>query len=237
MRYPENMLAPDETVVFDVHHHPFVLWRPVGLFVVFVTAWFLVLFLLNSNEWIIYGGLVLLLALSLYIAWRVQVWTHTNIVLTNQRLIYQTGVLTRRSREIPLSKINDVSFYQNVLARMFATGDLIVESAGDSGPTPYYFVPTPQKLKMQVAAQIRAAHASGAPVDIEREVANAVEKRQPTSEIAALPPERPPLYSEIVDQIERLDAMRERGTLTPEEFQRAKDALIERLTSEKDLDR
>jgi membrane protein YdbS with pleckstrin-like domain len=228
MRYPESMLSADESVVFDVHHHPFVLFKPFALFCGFLAVWLIVLFLASSADWVVFGGLIILLGLSLFMAWRVQVWS----------LIYQTGVITRRSREIPLTKINDVSFYQMVLGRLLGMGDLIVESASESGPFAYFNVPGPEKLKMQVIEHIRTAHpAAGDSVSIQKEVAMAVEKHQPTSELTPLPPERPPLYSEIVDQIERLDALRERGTLTPEEFQQAKESLLDKLSREKGIDR
>lgn len=231
------MLSNDESVIFDVHHHPYVLARPVALFVAFLVAWLAIYFSWGGRPaWFVYGGLILLLALSVVLAWKVQVWTHTNLVLTDQRLIYQTGVFSRHSREVPLSKINDVSFFQLVLGRMLGMGDLVVETASDSGPFAYFHVPGPERLKMQVLEQIRAAHSGQGEVAIQKEVALAVERHQPTSEIPPLPMERPPLYSEIVDQIERLDAMRGRGVLTAEEFQQAKDALLDRLSKGTDSD-
>jgi uncharacterized membrane protein YdbT with pleckstrin-like domain len=157
-------------------------------------------------------------------------------VLTDQRLVYQTGVITRHSREIPLAKINDVSFYQMVLGRLFGMGDLVVESASESGPFAYFNVPRPERLKMQLLESIKAAHGTPAgAAEIQKHVAMAVEAHQPTSEMVHLPPERLPLYSEIVDQIERLDDMRERGVLSVEEFQEAKEALLKKLAREKDL--
>jgi uncharacterized membrane protein YdbT with pleckstrin-like domain len=234
MRYPESMLSADESVVFDVHHHASVLMGPVLLFFGFLAAWLVVLFLASSSEAVIFGGLAVLLVLSLVLAWKVQVWTHANLVLTNLRLIYQNGVISRRSREVPLSKINDVSFVQLVLGRLLGMGDLIVETASESGPLEFYRMPAPDKLKMQILERIHTVHAAQAsqgPADIQKEVAAAVERHQPTAEFVPLPAERPPLYSEIVDQIERLDAMRERGVLSPEEFQQAKDALLNRLSS------
>lgn len=230
MKYPESLLSTDESVVFDVHHHLFVLWKPAMLVLAFVAVWLVVLFLATSSGWVVFAGLAILLVLSLYMAWRVQVWAHTNLVLTDQRLIYQTGVFTRQSREIPLAKINDVSFMQMVLARMLGMGDLVVESASESGPFAYFNVPDPERLKMQILEHIRHSHVHGERAAIEKEVAIAVEKHQPTGEITPLPPERPPLYSEIVDQIERLDSMRERGVLTDDEFEQAKAALLDRLS-------
>jgi uncharacterized membrane protein YdbT with pleckstrin-like domain len=235
MRYPDNLLAADEKVVFDVHHHFSVLWKPIALFLAFLLVWVVVLSLLSSGNWVILIGLLVLLAMSLYFAWRVQVWTHTNLVLTDQRLIYQTGVITRHSRELPLSRINDVSCYQMVLGRVFGMGDLIVESGGEAGPFAYFSMPDPERLKMRILERVKAAHAGvTGPADIEKHVAMAVEKHQPTSEFVQIPAERPPMYSEIVDQIERLDQLRARGVLTPEEFQEAKEALLGKLSREKD---
>lgn len=237
MKYPEAMLSTDESVIFDVHHHPYVLAKPVALFIAFLVIWLAVFFSWGDRPgWFIYGGLIVLFALALLMAWKVQVWTHTNLVLTDQRLIYQTGVIARHSREVPLSKINDVSFFKMVLGRMLGMGDLVVETASESGPFAFFSVPAPEQLKMQVLEAIRSVQAPPSEVSIQKEVAFAVERHQPTSEIPPLPPERPPLYSEIVDQIERLDGMRERGVLTSEEFQTAKDALLARLSKGQDVD-
>jgi uncharacterized membrane protein YdbT with pleckstrin-like domain len=230
MKYPESLLSTDESVVFDVHHHLFVLWKPAALIIAFVAMWMVVLFLATSSDWVVFAGLFVLFFLALFMAWRVQVWAHTNLVLTDQRLIYQTGVFTRRSREIPLAKINDVSFIQMVLGRMLGMGDLVVESASESGPFAYFNMPDPARLKTQVLEHIMRYHVHGEQAAIAKEVAMAVEKHQPTGEIVAVPPERPPIYSEIVDQIERLDALRERGVLTDDEFEQAKGALLDKLS-------
>lgn len=230
MRYPDSMLSGDESVVFDVHHDLFVLWKPIFFFCAFLAAWLaLVLLLKNTPGWLLYAGLSVLLALALWMAWEVQVWTHANLVLTDHRLIYRTGVFSRRSREVPLLNINNVSFIQLISGRMFGMGDLVVETASEYGPMSFFYVPDPERLKMQVLEQMRKSHEGKGEVAIQKEVAQAVERHQPTFEMPPLPQERPPLYSEIVDQIERLDAMRERGVLSQEEFHQAKNALLDRL--------
>ena len=40
------------------------------------------------------------------------------------------GILTRNGRDIPLSRITDVSFRKGVLDRLLGSGTLVVESAG-----------------------------------------------------------------------------------------------------------
>lgn len=237
MKYPDSLLSPDESVIFDVHHHPYVLFGPAALFLVVLAAWLAVFFSWGGRPgWFVCGGLALLLALAVNLAWNVQVWAHAGLVLTDQRLIYRSGVFARHSREVPLSRINDVSFHKMVRGRILGMGDLVVETSGDAGPFAFYHVPAPERLKTRVLEQVRAGDAPPDGVSIQKEVAMAVERHQPTSEIPPLPLERPPLYAEIVDQIERLDAMRERGVLSDEEFRRAKDALLGRLSKGGEVD-
>ncbi|MCU1678429.1 MAG: rane-flanked domain protein [Frankiales bacterium] len=60
-------------------------------------------------------------------------WITTHIILTNERLITRDGVLRRVGRDIPLYRVNDVSFEQSVMDRMLRCGNLIVESGGERG--------------------------------------------------------------------------------------------------------
>ncbi len=164
-------------------------------------------------------------------AWRALQWRRTRLVLTNHRLIYGSGVITRHTREIALTQVTDVSVLQTVLGRVLKYGDLVVQTAGEAGrPFPFFGVPDPEGLRAKMLQQLRAQ--AGGTKDLASEVALAVSNAQPTREVVAIPPERPPLYSEIVDQIERLDTLRVRGVLSEEEFQRAKEGLIDRLSGE-----
>ena len=239
MKYPESELAADETIAFDVHHHPIMLGRTLLLMLAYLAVWLalVVAFDFFKGGWQMLVGLALLLALLVLFAWRVAVWTHVNLVLTDRRLVYRSGVFGRHSREIPLSRINDVTMYQMVLGRIFGTGDLVIKSASEAGggQSAFFDVPHPERLKREILEQ---AHALGRGTSGEGaralalEVARAVQREQPTGELPRIPPERPPLYSEIVDQIERLDSMRERGVISGEEFEEAKQALIARLKKE-----
>ena len=237
MGKPDKLLSNDEAVVFDVRHHPVVLWRPALLDFLVLAAWITLLATVGffRNGWVLLAGFVVFGCVFLYSAWKVLVWSRVHLVLTDHRLIYRYGVLARHARAVPLSGINDVSSTQRVLERMLGYGDLVVQSSPEGRPTPYPYVPNPQDLKLKILEHARTAGAGPPPQDgkaIAREVALAMEGKQPTREMPPLPPERPPLYSEIVDQIERLDAMRGRGVISEEEFRRAKQGLIDRLSQE-----
>lgn len=231
MSYPRSLLVEDETITFEVRHHPFFLFGPAAALAGYTAGWIALVVLSDffRRGIPVLIGLVLLAALAIRLAWRGIVWRHIELVLTDRRLIYRYGVVSRHSREIPLSKITDVTFQQMVLGRLLGMGDLVIESASESGRCAFFDLPHPERLKLMVLQAIHGGQGESDPGALAAEVARAVRKDQPTEEFRALPPERPPLYSEIVDQIERLDAMRRRGVLDEEEFEAAKRGLLGKL--------
>jgi membrane protein YdbS with pleckstrin-like domain len=78
-------------------------------------------------------GVVAILALMLWLIGPLLRWRMTTYELTTRRLRVRNGVITRRGRDIPLARINDVSFEKGPLDRLLGTGRLVVESAGEHG--------------------------------------------------------------------------------------------------------
>jgi uncharacterized membrane protein YdbT with pleckstrin-like domain len=78
-------------------------------------------------------GVVAILALMLWLIVPVLRWRTTTYELTTRRLRMRAGIATRRGRDIPLARINDVSFEKGLLDRLFGSGRLVVESAGEHG--------------------------------------------------------------------------------------------------------
>jgi membrane protein YdbS with pleckstrin-like domain len=72
-------------------------------------------------------------ALTWWLLYPVLRWRTTVYELTNKRMRLRDGILTRRGRDIPLSRITDVSFRKGLLDRLVGSGTLIVESAGEHG--------------------------------------------------------------------------------------------------------
>ena len=58
-------------------------------------------------------------------------WQTTVYELTTRRIRLRDGILTRIGRDIPLSRVTDVSFRKGVLDRLLGCGTLVVESAGE----------------------------------------------------------------------------------------------------------
>jgi len=61
--------------------------------------------------------------------WPLLSWWTTHFVITDRRVMFRHGVLTRSGIDIPLARINSVEFRHGLINRMLRTGTLIIESA------------------------------------------------------------------------------------------------------------
>ncbi len=126
----------DEQPVLQLHPHWKTLIRPFLLAVIVVAA-------ALAGEAAISGkdasverlvlAVVVILALMVWLAVPVLRWRTTTYELTTRRLRVREGIVTRRGRDIPLVRINDVSFEKGLLDRLLGAGRLVVESAGEHG--------------------------------------------------------------------------------------------------------
>jgi len=91
-----------------------------------------------------------LLVLLRWAVWRFLVWTTTRYVLTNRRVVIRTGVVSRSGRDIPLSRVNDVSFQHGIIDRVLRCGTLTIESAGEHGQVVLPEVPTVEMVQREV---------------------------------------------------------------------------------------
>jgi uncharacterized membrane protein YdbT with pleckstrin-like domain len=135
--YPQSLLSEDESVVLDTRPHWILLVRPVVILLVVAAVTGFVAAILPDKSWtnnarwiIILVAFVLLLILCLR---RFLQWLTTNYVITTHRVVLRTGILSRSGRDVPLSRINDVSFLHRPIERLLRSGTLIVESAGERG--------------------------------------------------------------------------------------------------------
>lgn len=70
----------------------------------------------------------------------------TTTTIGADRLRYQTGLASKSTRTIQLSKIQDVRVDQSVSQRMFKVGDLSIETAGEASRLTIHNVDNPQQL-------------------------------------------------------------------------------------------
>lgn len=207
MPFPHKLLNDNETVVLDLRPHWWLMSGPTtGLIILLIVA-IVVPGLVHGT---VRDGLRIatLVALLVGLAWwarRYAIWAATNFVLTTDRLVFRSGVLAKHGREIPLERINDISYQQTVLERLLGLGDLMIESAGARGQEQFTDIAHPARVQNEIYRQVEAARA--------READRAAGRRE-----LSLP-----------EQLEKLDELRQRGVITQAEFDVKKAQLLERM--------
>ena len=154
MGYPENVLAADERVV--LHRHPH--WkRLIWPVLVLVLATALAAFgaaVVNGANWssavatnVVMGviGVVWLVVIGWLTVWPFLNWRSTHFVITDRRVMFRHGLLTRAGIDIPLARINSVEFRHGLLDRMVRTGTLIIESASQD-PLEFHDIPRVEQV-------------------------------------------------------------------------------------------
>ncbi|MEZ5212721.1 PH domain-containing protein [Gordonia sp. PP30] len=149
MAYPRENLAPGETVLVHRHPHWKSLVAPVLLFWLLTAVAGLLLGLLwNSagpgpaRTWATVAvGVVWGLGAFWWLARPLAAWATTHFVVTDRRVIYRNGILTRSGIDIPIGRINTVEFSHGLLDRILRTGSLQIQSASDD---PLTFVAIPR---------------------------------------------------------------------------------------------
>ena len=133
----DYLLTADEEPVLWLHPHWKTLIRPLFFAFVVVAAALVIEAVIPSGSAAAAERLavaaVAILALMLWLMVPVLRWRTTTYELTTRRLRMRDGIVTRHGRDIPLARINDVSFEKGPLDRLLGSGRLVVESAGEHG--------------------------------------------------------------------------------------------------------
>ena len=158
MSYIDRVLQPGETITYSSKLH----W------IVYVPGWLILavggagLLLLPGDG---AGGLYFYTSLFvagvglgvLFVAWIKRVTTE--IAVTNRRLIFKEGFISRRTMEMNLDKIESIDVNQSVAARLLDYGTIVVRGTG-SGLEPFKRIDAPIELRNGVMATVPPA-ASG----------------------------------------------------------------------------
>jgi uncharacterized membrane protein YdbT with pleckstrin-like domain len=78
---------------------------------------------------------------------------YTKTVISGDRLRYETGLASKSTRTIQLSKIQDVRVDQRLSQRIFNVGDLSIETAGEASRLTVRNVDDPQALADEVMSR------------------------------------------------------------------------------------
>jgi len=254
MPYLDNLLAEGEQPIRREHQHWFVLLADARYAILAWIAAALILILDNaiigSNSSLAgisqaVGWVVLALVIGglLSFGWQVLRWQNELFVVTSRRVLQSEGVVNKRVVDSSLEKINDAILSESIFGRIFGFGDLEILTASESGISLLRMLPHPDQFKR---AMLDAKH------ELEMELSGARPLPSPAIRAAAPQPTpvgpaaapvsapanpaaatTPPASAVSADDVTRtlasLADLRDRGAISPEEYEAKKAELLGRL--------
>ena len=220
MAYPKNLIQQDETVALDLRPHWWYFSRniftgvPLLILVILIFSW-------GPKDTVgtmSYGFVaILLVAWAAWLVLKYFQWTMTYFVVTDRRVIYRTGVLSKKGVEIPLERVNNINFHQRIIDRIIGAGDLDIESAGRDGQSHFDFVRHPDGVQHEIYRQMEKRNMP------QNFAAPAVPAAAPA------PAPTPAASPNVPEQIEQLAQLRDQGHITEAEFEQKKSELLGRM--------
>ena len=187
-----------------------------------------------ARQGVSWFALILLVVSLAWLAYVYLQWLNQDYVVTNRRVMKVEGVLKKRSADSSLEKINDAVLEQSVLGRMLGYGDLDILTANEQSVDRLRMLAEAQHFKRTMleekhrleqdvfqipAPPLRAAVPMPAMAD------------GPSLAPAPMPPpaRRELSTEEITSALGDLADLRDRGAISPEEYEAKKQDLLARL--------
>jgi hypothetical protein len=258
MSYADGLLSTGERITYRNKQHPFVfIWGARYAILALIVA--IAALLLGGNlstdgvggsARTVLGWITLILFVG---GIAVAVWTglryiNQEYVLTNRRVIQVEGVLNRNSTDSSLEKINDAVLSQSIFGRMFDFGDLTVLTASESGIDKMHMLRKPIVFKKAMLDakhefEIDMERAGWQPSPPIRDTPGATTAatttapggpapagaQGPAAAQASAPPAQRVDPDEVTRTLANLADLRDRGAITPEEYEAKKADLLSRL--------
>ena len=170
MSYVEKSLVPGETLLYQTRHHWMVLLGPLLISVLFAALGvgclaelvaakegkgMLVGVSENSVRATEFGGVLLVVAAIAVFAFGLAKRNATEMAVTNKRVLIKTGMGSRRTLDLMLSRVESIGVEESFWGRMLGFGSVIVRGTGGT-PESFVMISHPQQFRRNVQEQIGA---------------------------------------------------------------------------------
>jgi uncharacterized membrane protein YdbT with pleckstrin-like domain len=208
----ERQLQPDEQVLYRARPSRVVLVPLLALGAVLVLGGF-VLRGITLNDWALYvplalGAVALLVAGARHLALNANEY-----VLTDHRVLRQTGLLAKNSMDIYLDKINNVEHRQTLWGRLLGFGDVEIDTASQVGEAVFPMISRPLDFKRAIVAAAEA-YRSG---------------RRPLAAAAGAPAAAATPAVPAADKLRELKRLLDDGLISQAEFEAKRRQLVDQL--------
>jgi uncharacterized membrane protein YdbT with pleckstrin-like domain len=159
-----------------------------------------------------YGLLIVVVFVGYYIFKIIQ--RNNNLwIVTNLRVIDEYGVFSNNTKESPLDKINNVSYLQSFLGKIFGYGNVQIQTAAEIGSTTYFSVENPKELKDTIT-HMQEEYKQNQIKKQADELANAILAGQQNNK------------TDVAAELEKLYELKQKGILTDEEYNNRKTKIL-----------
>jgi len=201
----KTTLKDGEEVALITRKHFFTLWLPIVVTAIALTVT------------LIFWGwtFILLIVALLWLAYKMMERNHNIWVVTNLRIIDEEGIFNVSTKESPLDKINNVSYSASIFGRIFGYGNVEIQTAAETGSTVYYMVESPRELKDVIT-------------QMQEDYKTLLSRRQAKEMAESLGAHlgKTGGGTGIGSELEKLAELKAKGILTEDEFQAAKNKLL-----------
>jgi uncharacterized membrane protein YdbT with pleckstrin-like domain len=105
--------------------------------------------------WVEFG-----LALAMLLFWSLLPflrWMTTTYTLTNRRIITRRGIIVKSGHDLPLGRVNDVSYEKGLVDRFFGCGTLVLTTAAEA-PVRLVDIPDIERVHVLMTELLFGAH-------------------------------------------------------------------------------
>ena len=233
MSYAQSLLAKDEQILYEGRQH----WlaplsdslRPillvlVGMLLLIVQVHFNFHDII-STVWTAVWAILVVLGLVwigiIYASWRAE-----GYIITTRRVLKVEGLLDKKSGDSSLDKINDAVLKQGLLARILRYGDLEILTANEEGIDRYTMLAHAVDFKK---AMLNAKNQLEDGIRQPAEAARPVAAGSAAAPAAAAPAARSGNADDVTGTLAKLADLRDKGAITPAEYEAKKAELLGRL--------
>ncbi|MBI4670446.1 MAG: PH domain-containing protein [Chloroflexi bacterium] len=211
MKYVQQLLGENEQVVLSSRQSWVVLLRDVlinlVIAVVILGVTFVAYSLAPTQGFLL--GLLLLIPAGRFVI-EFSHWFSREYIVTNRRVIQVDGVINKNVIDSSLEKVNDVRMTQSVIGRLLNYGDVEILTASELGTNMFRRIGNPIKFKTAMLNEKEKLGFGETPA-------------------GAPAPASAPTPTQVPALIASLNAMRQEGLITEEEYQKKKAELLARM--------
>jgi uncharacterized membrane protein YdbT with pleckstrin-like domain len=168
MSYVAKSLVPGETLLHETRHHWMVLMGPLMMAVMFVAlaaGLFVEAIEAKNGKGMVAGassdavhgmdfvGIALLVAAIGSLGYGVARRNATEMAVTDRRVLIKTGMGSRRTLDLMLSRVESIGVEETFLGRIFGYGSVVVRGTGGT-PESFMMIARPQEFRRSVQQQI-----------------------------------------------------------------------------------